>query len=176
LLAFPEKYQKLSLDPDPQKRIPSNFWIELFPVLELCEKTLPQLTKKLGRDGIIGAMIVKYRNKRIKSVIHFRRIMEAYEVAKSDRPRVLKRLEDYVSDIDFETRTAFDEFVVDNRRVQTAVEACRTFIRDLDRLQLDYTLDRKELRKALEDVASYAAAVIQKLEGGDPPEEPQNED
>src|SRR5881396_1867283 len=28
LLLFPERFQQLSLDPDPKTRIPSNFWIE----------------------------------------------------------------------------------------------------------------------------------------------------
>src|SRR5574341_622964 len=30
LLEFPERFQNLSLDPDPKTRIPSNFWIEAY--------------------------------------------------------------------------------------------------------------------------------------------------
>src|SRR6267142_1981072 len=32
ILSFPQKYQALSLEEDPEKRIPSNFWVELYPV------------------------------------------------------------------------------------------------------------------------------------------------
>src|SRR5713226_4172434 len=37
LLLFPEQFQLMSLDPDPTTRIPSNFWIEALPVLDLVE-------------------------------------------------------------------------------------------------------------------------------------------
>src|SRR5256885_3229756 len=52
LLRFPEKFQRMSLDPDPKARIPSNFWIEALPVLELIDKELPKLSKELGRDRL----------------------------------------------------------------------------------------------------------------------------
>ena len=42
LLSFPKKFQNLSLDPDPSTRIPSNFWIEASPVLDLCEKEMKE--------------------------------------------------------------------------------------------------------------------------------------
>jgi len=85
LLGFPKKYQDLSLEPDPTTRIPSNFWTEAYPVLNLAEETLPTLTKKIGRDGITDNLVEKYRVKQIKSVIHFRRIIEAYDVASEDK-------------------------------------------------------------------------------------------
>src|SRR5439155_6405009 len=43
LLAFPKKFQDLSLDPDSKTSIPSNFWIEALPVLDLCGEALPDL-------------------------------------------------------------------------------------------------------------------------------------
>jgi ParB family transcriptional regulator, chromosome partitioning protein len=170
LLAYDDKYQQLSLEPDPKKRIPSNFWIELYPVLNLCEEHLPNLVKEYTSDGIIEALIEKYRLKRIKSVIHFRRIMEAFEVAVDRKEVVLSRLETYIREISLETREAFDEFVVDNRRVAGAIEACETFVTSLDRLKLNYTLDRDELRAALERVAAHARSILSKLEGTDAPQ------
>jgi hypothetical protein len=169
LLDVPEKYQQLSLDSNPETRIPSNFWIELHPVLNLAVERLPKLTKELGRDGITDALLAKYRAGQIKSVIHFRRIMEAYQVAEDNRDAVPDRLEKYIRSVDFETREAFDEFVVDNRRIQGAVDACNQFLKDINRLKVDYSLDRKELREALKKVRDYAEKLIAKLEGGDPP-------
>ncbi len=169
LLDVPDKYQQLSLDSNPETRIPSNFWIELHPVLSLVIERLPKLAKEFTRDGVIDALLAKYRAGQIKSVIHFRRIMEAYEVAENNREAVLHRLDKYVRDINLETREAFDEFVVDNRRIQGAVDACNQFLKDIDRLKVDYTLDRKELRDALRKVRDYADKLMAKLEGGDAP-------
>jgi ParB family transcriptional regulator, chromosome partitioning protein len=168
LLKFPAKYQQMSLDVDTRVRIPSNFWIELAPVLDLIKEHLPELVQKHTLNGIIDLLIQKYRAHRIKSVIHFRRIMEAYEVADDQRAKVLQRLRNYVENVDLETRQVFDEFVVDERRIRNAIDACYEFIRELRRLKIDYTLDRDELRAALEEVKEFAEESIAKLEGSDP--------
>ena len=83
ILSYPEKYQALSMEGDPSKRIPSNFWVELHPVLRLIEETLPDLMEASGRENVIESMIEKYKTKKIRSVIHFRRILEANEVQES---------------------------------------------------------------------------------------------
>ncbi len=181
LLEFPERFQNLSLDPNPKTRIPSNFWIEAYPILNLCEKSLPDLVARYERDGITDKLVEKYRAKRIKSIIHFRRIMEAYQVAESDhqlRDAVVKRLQEYILNVQLETRVAFDEFVVDNRRIQSALSACETFITQLQRAKLNYTADetaRKDLIKALKEVQGYVAQLLDKLAGGDAPMESNNE-
>lgn len=175
LLEFPERFQNLSLDPDPKTRIPSNFWIEAYPVLDLCEKVLPDLVAQYKRDGLTDELVEKYRAKKIKSVIHFRRIMEAYKVAEDEsrqREAVVQRLREYLMNVQLETRAAFDEFVVDNRRIQNALKACESFLNQLQRSKLDYVaeeIDRKELEKALQEVRAYADQLLQKLAGGDAP-------
>jgi ParB/RepB/Spo0J family partition protein len=172
LLAFPEKFQNLSLDTDASTRIPSNFWIEAYPVLKLCEEVLPDLTKRLGRDGITQNLVEKYRAKGIKSVIHFRRIMEAFELNSEDETQMkvfAKRLREYISDTPLETRKAFDEFVMDNRRVQSAVKACEEFTTKLDRSKLEHALEKDELIVALRHVRDYVEDLLQKLAGSDPP-------
>ena len=172
ILAFPIKFQQLSLDPNSKTRIPSNFWIEAYPVLNLCEIELPELVKKLTRDGITENLVEKYRAKNIKSVIHFRRIMDAYEFSLENgdqKKAVLNDLENYILDVSLETRKVFDPYVTDTKRAITAVAACDVFIGQLTRLNLDYTLERGEIRAALEKVMSFAKEIMIKLEGGDPP-------
>ena len=86
ILNFPEKFsQKMSMDVDPRRRIPSNFWVELYPVLQLVEKLAPDLVDQESRDGITDRLVKKYRDGRIRSVIHFRRILEAHEVQEDDQ-------------------------------------------------------------------------------------------
>jgi ParB/RepB/Spo0J family partition protein len=173
LLTYPEKYRNLSLDPDSTTRIPSNFWIEAYPVLDLCEKELSELFSKLGRYGILDLLVEKYRAKSIKSVIHFRRILEAYDIYADGEPHrgdVVERLETYVTTVPLETRDAFDEFVVDNRRIQGSIKACEDFISQLERTKLEHVVDNKEeLTIALRGVKIYVEGLLQKLEGSDAP-------
>jgi ParB/RepB/Spo0J family partition protein len=179
LLSFPKKFQNLSLDPDPSTRIPSNFWIEASPVLDLCEKELPDLTKKFGRDGLTDFLVEKYRYKSIKSVIHLRRILEAYDIQPKDnylpnheaQSGVIKRLETYMTNVQMETRKAFDEFVVDNRRIQNSIKACDDFIVQLERAKLEHVVENKDdLTFALRNVKKYVDDLLQKLEGSDQPD------
>jgi ParB family chromosome partitioning protein len=164
LLAYPERYQKLSLDADPTTRIPSNFWIELDPVLNLCEKHLPDLVGRLGRDGIIDRLVDKYRRKKVTSVIHFRRILEAYEVAESMRTRVLARLVEFIEEPTLETRAAFDEFIAESRRVQTALSACSAFLDQIAKAKLDNIVDERDaLIVALRQVRLVTDELLDRL-------------
>ena len=173
LLEFPQKFQELSLDPDPKTRIPSNFWIEAYPVLKLYEKELPDFLTSLGKEVLISKLVKKYRDKKIVSVIHFRRIREAYSSAVADSPekkgKFLQKLQDYVKDEALETREAFDGFLKP-RSIKTAISACDDFTDSLEKLNLKYTTDNKEdLTKALLKVKDYVLGLLQELEGGDPP-------
>lgn len=175
LLKFDERFQELSLDPDPKTRIPSNFWIEALPVIDLAMET-SETIKKLGRNRAIDYLVNKYRNKKIKSVIHFRRIMESYDIFEDDpqtRTKVLKRVEEFFLRPDLETRDAFDEFVVDKRRIRSALAACEGFISELQRFRLRHTSsddERKSLRRALRQVQEYCESLEHALEGRDDPE------
>jgi hypothetical protein len=175
LLAFPEKYQKLSLDPDPKTRIPSNFWIEALPVLDLAMDKVEQV-KKLGRNGATDKLVEKYKDKKIKSVIHFRRIMESYDLAEEDPPlqaKVVRRIEQFFLNPKLETRAGFDEFVIEKKRVKSALAACEDFIGQLRKFKLKYTTDeeeRKNLRMALKQVREYCESLEEALKGDDDPE------
>jgi ParB family chromosome partitioning protein len=177
LLTFPERFQKMSLDPDPAIRVPSNFWIEASPVLDVATSDVPSL-KQLGRDRATDKLVEKYRARKIKSVIHFRRIMESYELSEGEpdiRAAVLRRVEEFFLNPALETRAAFDEFVVEKKRVQTAVAACEEFMQQLRKLKLRYTADegeRRILRDALRQVREYCKSLEQALRGSDDPETP----
>jgi hypothetical protein len=177
LLNFPERFQKLSLDPDPATRIPSNFWIEALPVIDLAMETTEN-TKKLGRDGATDKLVEKYRNKKIKSVIHFRRIMESYDLSEEDpalQAKVVRRIDQFFLNPKTETREAFDEFIVEKKRVQSAISACEGFLAQLKKFKLKYTADdeeRNNLRGALRQVRDYCDSLEQSLTGSDDPEVP----
>jgi ParB family transcriptional regulator, chromosome partitioning protein len=179
LLEFEEEFQQLSLDPDPKTRIPSNFWIELLPVLGLVQECLPELWGDLGRKRLIYKLIEKYRARKIKSVIHFRKILEGYEISDATRRAlIVRRLQEFILNPAIETRAAFDEFVVDRKRIQNALSACEIFLTQLQQLKLRYTADefeRSQLKESLKQVIEYCRSLEQELEGSDPPEPTQDE-
>lgn len=175
LLGFPERFQKLSLDPDPKTRIPSNFWIEALPVINLAGDKVASV-RALGRDGATDKLVAKYRDNKIKSVIHFRRIMESYDLAEENsamEEKVVRRVEQFFLNPALETRAAFDEFVVEKKRVQSAISACEGFIAQLKKFKLANTSDedeRKSLGQALRQVRDYCNSLEQALIGSDDPE------
>jgi ParB family transcriptional regulator, chromosome partitioning protein len=176
LLTFPEEFQNLSLDPDPKTRIPPNLWIEATPVLDLATSdVLPDL-RALGRNRLTRKLVEKYRKKKIRSVIHLRRIMEAYELSQGDDERrriVLERIASFFLQPDLETRAAFDEFIVEQRRVVSALEECNEFVERLERLKLRYIADddeRKKLTDALKRVERFCMVLEQLLQGSDDPD------
>jgi hypothetical protein len=175
LLGFPEKYQDMSLDPDPKTRIPSNFWIEAKPVIELALEHVPVI-KTMGFNLATDKLVEKYRAKKIKSVIHFRRVMESYDLNESNpstRAFVLRRIEEFFLKRDLETREAFDEFIADKRRVQGALSLCTDFMDKLQGFKLRHMADdaeRTNLRSALKQVRLYCKNLEESLRGSDDPD------
>lgn len=175
LLTFPERYQEMSLDPDPKTRIPSNFWIEAAPVLDLALRT-NEILQRLGRYRSLDKLVEKYRAKKIKSVIHFRRVIDAYELSEGDHDRrlqVVSRIREFFLTLDLETRAAFDEFIVEFKRMQSAMEECDDFIKRLQRLKLDHIAEdaeRESLRAALHRVRRFCSGLEALLRGSDDPD------
>jgi hypothetical protein len=106
--------------------------------------------------------------------------MESYEISEDDpsvRKEVLRRVEEFFLNTKLETRDAFDEFVVEKRRVQNALEACEGFLSQLKKFKLTYTSnddERKALRVALRHVRDYCKSLERALEGSDDPEAQQD--
>ena len=177
LLSFSERHQELSLNPDPKVRVPSNFWVELSPVLDLTRELLPDLFSDEGRDGIVDRLVDKYRQKRIRSVIHFRRIMEAYDAQEEEGDEegieiVADRLREYILDPNMETRAAFDGFIVERRSRQRASQAVDKFMNELRKARIEHVTEGREaLIAKLTVVLAFVETLLAKLEGDDPPSE-----
>jgi len=176
LLSFDEKFQKMSLDPNPKNRIPANFWIEAFPVINLCLQELPQVAK-LGRNGITEKLVERYRDGFIKSVTHFRTVMEAHEIH-ADEPEthreVLDTLQKFVLSPKIQVKDAFTKFVADNRRIRAAIAACEAFVDSLGKSHVEFIGDEKDraaLMQELEKVNEYVGKLIEHLKGGDAPKD-----
>jgi len=168
LLSYPEQFQKMSLHKDPTKRIPSNFWIEAYPVLKIYEEKLPLFVQEKGREAIIQSLVDKKNKGKIKSIIHFRKIQDAYSRAKGnkeDEDKFLDKLKEFITNKNMEIPEAFDNFLPP-RNIKTALKACSDFTEKLDRLKLEYTTDNKEeLVEALEKVRNFVENILTELKG-----------
>lgn len=172
LLSFDERFQKLSLDPNPRTRIPSNFWIEANPVLELVRDNLPDLYKAENKNGVLERLVEKYRAKKIKSVIHFRRIVEAFECTADtpQRKNAVEALHGYLMDRNIETRAAFDGFIHDSRKVRTAVQACDELVAALTKAQVEHVTENREgLIEKLKETQAFISGLLANLAGSDDP-------
>jgi len=180
LLTFDEKYQNLSLEVDAKLRIPSNFWIEALPVIDLYEESTKGTDASLSRDEVTDKLVEKYRLKKIKSVIHFRRVIAAWELAATDEEKaaVTAALIRFVNQPTLETRDTFDGFVVDAKRVQTTIGSCDEFLKNLRKGKLATVVEGKdEIANALRDVQQYIQQLLDQIAGEEaPPAEEDDED
>ena len=165
LLSFPEKFQKLSLLTDPKERIPSNFWIEAYPVIKIYENKLNSLIKKLGREALIDRLVQKYKDKKITSVIHFRRIIEAEKRSeeKGMTDVFIEHLKKYIEDPKLETREVFDEFIL-TRNIRSAETTCDDFLEKIKSLEIELiTEGSKDLIEKFKKIQEYLGALIEKI-------------
>ncbi len=174
LLDLPAEFQNMSLSPDPKLRIPSNFWIEALPIVRKTQELLPKLFMQHEQTGLLRLLVDKYSAKKIKSVIHFRRIAEAIENSegnKEKREKVVARLEKYYLDKNLETRQAFDEFVADARVLRSTVSQCDEFVIFLATHKVMYAVDleKEQVTSALMKVRVAVESLLEKLKGEDAP-------
>lgn len=166
LLSFDDEFKQLSLIPDPKERIPSNFWIEAFPVISLYEVKF-----KKPRKEIIEQLVAKYRAGKIKSIIHFRRIIEAERKTTEggESKQFTEKLAEYISQPELETRQVFDEFLP-SRPVKTAVVTCDDFLETMQKIESDLILEiDKDVIGRLKKIQEYLAVLLEKI-GKDSPE------
>lgn len=71
LLSFDRKYLDMSLREKP-RRITGDFFIQMYPVLDLVKNRYPAIYRKLGRNGIIDTFVEKYESGEIRAVTEFR--------------------------------------------------------------------------------------------------------
>jgi hypothetical protein len=170
LLTLPPEFQNLSLDEDPTIRVPSNFWIEALPLVDIVETSLPEFAAHQGgRSGLLRLLLGKYRQGAIRNIIHLRRAVEACRAVDGERERLMETVRSYFTDIALETRKAFDPFIEDTRRVEGGRRACDSFLQQLRRLNLEYAVEREQLTVALQEVRNYVDDLIQRLDAAQDP-------
>lgn len=171
LLAYPPKYHDMMLDRDPKKRIKANFFVELKPVLDLYEELPKACRDGKDRDELTDHFLRLYRTGKIKSVIHFRRILEAHDFLSDDKDRFEEFIEaaaTIATSHNYGIRKLFDPLVAEDKSVADAQELCKDFLSRIKKLKISHaTVKRAELRKSLMSIREYVSMLLIDLEGED---------
>lgn len=94
LLKFSKNYLDMSLR-DKGERITGDFFVEMYPVLELIKEHYPKLYKKYTREGIIDRFVEKYEAGELRAVTEFRafaNLIRAQDVGASSSEKVVEAL------------------------------------------------------------------------------------
>lgn len=161
LLDFPKKYQDRMLDPDPEKRIKADFFIELYAVRN------DRFVNKLdwfSKNKFTDRMLQKYINKTsgLKSVTDFR-VMKQHinnaRKAKKDR-KISKKLKEYMEN-DLLTLEHLEikeaNVSADTRRLLRHITKLEEEIKDLD---VDEFYGEEQLWKQLEKLAALIRSKL----------------
>ena len=168
LLSYPQTYQAMMMDPDPAERLKANLFIEMHPVLNLYEDLGKRVSDGNTRDELTDLFIHKHREHLIRSVVHFRRILEAKDLLEeTDRWEDFKNAAQlFVKDVSSKLESLFNPLTVEERSVQDAADLCKDFLTNLKRLKLNHTtIKRRELTSALKSVQKEVEALLESLFG-----------
>jgi ParB/RepB/Spo0J family partition protein len=116
LLSYPKKYQDLMLDPNPEKRVKADFFIELYPVIN--DRLVSQM-EWFSRNRFTDRMLEKYqRGSGIKSVTEFRVMKQHVNNARrAGKPGTIsKKLKQFT----FDDSLALDHLVIESASVRAA--------------------------------------------------------
>lgn len=157
LLSFEEEYQDRMLDPDPDKRLTADLFIEMYPIVnDRSVKAAPWFS----RTQMIDAFIDKYLNKKsgFKAVTDFRKIKSYLTVArKADLvDQVVNRLHDLIRS----DSVSIEDIEVESARLHKEAVA---LTRQLGRLREDISQIEPDDFAAEEDLWLELEALVRTL-------------
>ena len=76
LLKYDKNYQDMMLAVDPEQRVKADFFIEMYPVLNLIDRKLHVIATEFTRNQLIEAFLAKYRRQEMTNVLDFRKIAD----------------------------------------------------------------------------------------------------
>jgi len=165
LLSFPKKYQDMMLDPDPNKRVKADFFIELYAVRN--DRTVNEM-QWFSKDRFTKRMLKKYQDKKsgLKAVTDFRLMKQFINNAGKvgRKAQISRRLEEFVTN---------DRLTLEHLNIQSASisASARRILKDteklrksVDRIDPEEYFGEERLWKALE---ALMLAIQVKLKAAD---------
>jgi hypothetical protein len=168
LLRFDKKYQSMMLDPDPEKRLKANLFIEMAPVLDFYQELGSRVAGGRNRNELTDLFIQRYRSGLIPSVIHFRRVLEARDMLEgTDRwDEVKEAAASLVRDPKAKIRALFEPLTAEDKVVQDATGLCKDFLSRLKTFKIRHATRARGLKVVLKSVRQEIDNLLDSLEGG----------
>ncbi|MBU2055463.1 MAG: ParB N-terminal domain-containing protein [Proteobacteria bacterium] len=153
LLYFPKRYQDMMLDPDQDKRIKADFFIELYPIItDRDVKKMPWFQQSTFIDQMLSKYLVS--PKTIKSVTDFRLIKQ--HITNARTAKQLGKLSNKLQRFCEEREAPISILEVSEAKVHTAAKKLvKTISRihaDIESLDVDSYYGEKDLWDALSEL------------------------
>jgi ParB family transcriptional regulator, chromosome partitioning protein len=153
LLSYPKEYQDRMLDPDPEKRVKADFFIELYPVLH--DRVVTKL-REYSRAGLTKKMLAKYQNPNggIKAVTDFRKVKQHIANARKagKLPALSHKLREFVE----RTELTPDHLLIPAASVSAQARSLYTKVQQINEalaeLDVNAYLGEEDLWSALESL------------------------
>jgi ParB/RepB/Spo0J family partition protein len=151
LLDYPKKYQDMMLDPDPDKRVKADFFIELYVVRN---DRFVNSFDWYQRDRFTQAMLQRYKSGKLKAVTEFRVVKEHVTNARNAQKdvQISRRLREFAENADL----PIDHLKISSASAAAEAEAIRKRIEklaaDLGSLDTESCYGEHALWEALESL------------------------
>ena len=138
LLSYSKDYQDRMLDPDPEKRVKADFFIELYPFLH--DRVVTKM-RAYSRTMLTDRMLEKYQdpNGGIKAVTDFRRVKQHIANARKARKlsALLPRLKEFVQKVELTP----DHLLIPAADVSAQARSLHTKVQKLDEALIDLDIE-----------------------------------
>ena len=153
LLSFEKKYQQMMLDPNPDRRLNADLFIEMYPIVT--DRTV-QRASWFDKKQLIDIFIRKQQEKLsgFKAVTDFRKIKSALTIARkaNAEKEIIQRLEAFVSDDSIQISHLEIESARIHKEADSLSKGVRRLCEEVEQLDPDSFAAEEDLWLALEEL------------------------
>lgn len=164
LLSYPKRYQDLMLTGDEEERVKSAFFLEAYPVLNLIEKNLPEISAKYSRDKITDNLLTKHRSGVIKSAREFRQFADIIRATKKGLPKhaVIPKVESLIEGPEVTIEETYEESSKTFYELQSLESTALDFKQYLSTIAPEDLAEHKKLLQTLEKIEKTLESLLSK--------------
>jgi hypothetical protein len=165
LLKFSRKYLDMTLVEDSTKKVTGDFFVELYPSLQLIKKNLPDLSRKFDDEYIIDVMLKKYREEKITAITDFRKLADTLRLIRKGiaHEKIGSAVEAIISNPEIGIRETYDRTAQDFYSMQHIIRASNSFQKYLKETDLKNLEKPSELISTLKKLRDSINNILMTL-------------
>jgi len=147
---------------DKEERVRADFFIEVYPVLNLIEKNIPEISMKYSRDELTDKLLMKYRTGVISSARQFRQFADIIRATKKGLPReeVVPQLEALIDEPEITVMGAYIEASRTFYEIRHLESIAHEFRHYLSTIDPKYLAENEELFQMLNNVRHLVERLL----------------